>query len=69
MKATECFKTEIGGLPISLVQTGVGRFTVTYWKQVKRQLTYGTAAAELGAAIMHATACNGELDNRERGER
>jgi len=69
MKSKECFKTEIGGLPISLVQTEIDRFTVTYWKQVKKGLSYGKAAGELGACIMHAAACNGELDNRERGER
>lgn len=69
MKKTTCH--EIGDLafPIRLEQTGVDRFTVTYGKQVKRGLTYNDAALEYGAAIMHALACDGKLDNRERGER
>lgn len=55
--------------PVSLVQTGVDRFTVTYGQQIKRGLNYGQAAAEYGACVMHALACEGKLDNRERGER
>lgn len=63
----ECFKIEIGGMPIILSQHGRDNFTVTYWKQVKRKLNYGAAASELGACIMHALACESILDNREKG--
>ena len=35
------------------------------WKQIKNNLTYAEAAAELGACIMHAAACEGKLDNGE----
>jgi hypothetical protein len=69
MKRTVCFETTIGGLPIRLTQTGLDRFTVTYWKQIKQGLDYGKAATELGSCIMHALACDAKLDNRERGER
>lgn len=60
-----CFETEVGGLPIKLEQLGVDRFTVTYWKQVKTNLSYATAAEELGSCIMHALACEGVVDNAE----
>lgn len=56
-------------LDIELIQKGVDKFTVRYCKQVKDGLTYGEAASELGAAIMHALACDGRLDNRVKGER
>ena len=60
-----CFGVDIGGLPIELTQQGRDRFTVIYWKQIKNNLTYAEAAAELGACIMHAAACEGKLDNGE----
>lgn len=69
MIAKLCYETKIGGMPIELRQQGVDRFMVVYWKQVKRGLTYAQAAAELGACIMHACACEGTLNNREGGER
>lgn len=62
------FEVQIGGLPITLTQQGRDRFTVTYWKQVKTDLPYATAADELGGCILHALACNGAIDNREPGE-
>jgi hypothetical protein len=64
----KCWKTEIAGMPITLSQQGKNRFTVTYWKQVKDHLGYHAAAEELGAAIMHALACDSKLDNRLQGE-
>lgn len=65
----QCWTTTIGGLPITLIQTGVDRFTVAYWKETNGGLTYAEACAKLGQAIMHALACDGKLDNREKGER
>jgi len=54
---------------IELRQQGIDRFSVRYGLQLKDKLTYGQAAMELGAAIMHMQACAGLLDNREPGER
>jgi hypothetical protein len=63
-----CFEITTLAFPISLKQQGVDRFTVVYGQQVRKNLSYDKAALKLGAAIMHALACNGELDNREAGE-
>ena len=61
-----CYKEEIiNAFPITLTQQGIDRFTVIYGKQIKARLTYGQAATELGACIMHALACEDLLDNRE----
>lgn len=54
---------------IELRQQGRDRFSVRYGLQLKERLTYGEAALELGACIMHMRACDGALDNREPGER
>lgn len=63
-----CFWADVDGLPIELTQQGPDNFTVTYWKQVKKRLTYEQAARELGRCLMHAAACAGNLDNRTRAE-
>jgi hypothetical protein len=63
----ECHRDEACG--VRLIQTGKDRFTVVYGKQVKADLNYAQAAAEYGRSVMHALACEGMLDNRERGER
>jgi len=68
MKETTCIKLDLA-FPVSLIQTGRDRFTVTYGKQVKAGLTYGEAANELGGCIMHALACESKLDSRMKGER
>jgi len=61
---TTCYETKISGWPIKLEQRGEnGRFRVTYGLQVKEGLRYADAAAELGACIMHALACEGKLGN------
>ncbi len=54
---------------IELIQNGKDNFTVIYGKQVDDGLNYRDAAFELGRSIMHALACVGRLDNREKGER
>jgi len=62
---------EIPGGPytqIKLQQHGRDSFRVVYGQQVDDRLTYAQAAAKLGEAIMHKAACDGLLDNRERGE-
>ena len=64
-----CYEISHLAFPIALTQQGKDKFTVIYGKQIKKDLTYARAATELGAAIMHALACDGRLDNRERGER
>lgn len=60
---------DLESLTVTLTQQGKDRFSVRYGRQVKSDLAYGKAACELGAAIMHALACDEKLDNRERGER
>ena len=69
MKTVTCFEIEVAGMPISLKQMGIDRFTVTYWRQTKKSLTYGQAATELGGCLMHALACADKLDNRNIGDR
>jgi hypothetical protein len=69
MRRTICHEVKELGWPIRLIQNGVDRFTVEYGKQIDAGLTYGEAAAKYGQAIMHALACEGKLDNRERGEK
>lgn len=68
MKKITCFELT-AAYPIKLEQTGVNSFTVTYGLRIKKHLTYTDAASELGSCIMHAAACDGKLDNREKGER
>lgn len=61
----QVFKITVGDLPIFVDQHG-GKsklFRVTYWKQVKSNLTYAEAAHELGECIFHALACDSKLDN------
>jgi hypothetical protein len=60
--------TNIEGPPIKLVQKGVDNFSVVYGLEVNDKLNYPMAASALGRAIMHALACAGKLDNREKGE-
>ena len=48
---------------IYLIQKGKDNFTVIYFLQVKENLDYSQAAFELGACIMHNSACNGILKN------
>ena len=70
MKAKICFRWNDNNVAeIKLIQTGVDSFTVVYGLQTKKSLRYVAAATELGACIMHALACDGKLDNRERGEK
>lgn len=54
---------------IELVQNGKDLFTVVYGKQIESGLDYRGAALELGRSIMHALACVGRLDNRDKNER
>lgn len=61
-----CHEFTDPAFPIKLEQTGIDRFTVTYGKQVTKGLNYGQAASKYGSCIMHALACDGRLDNRER---
>ena len=50
---------------VILTQTRKGsnpKFTVQYGLQVKHGLTYSEACDELGSCIMHAAACNGDIE-------
>lgn len=64
-----CYETKLAGFPIKLEQRGRDNFRVTYGAQVDDSLPYDRAALKLGAAIMHALACESLLDNRTRGEK
>jgi len=64
-----CWTDDDDTWAITLTQQGVDSFTVTYGLQIDTGLNYANAAAKLGEAIMHKAACNGTLDNREKGER
>lgn len=70
MKTKLCFAIPASQIPfgVQLLQSGKDNFSVTYGKQIKHGLTYANAASELGAAIMHALACDGKLDNRLKNE-
>jgi hypothetical protein len=63
-----CFENKDLVARIGLYQNGVDSFCVTYGMQIRDNLTYEKACSELGAAFMHALACEGLLDNREPGE-
>lgn len=58
----ECYRTTIAGFDIVLRQDTRGSFRVDYGLQHGTFTTYDRAAHELGAAIMHALACEGRLD-------
>jgi hypothetical protein len=64
-----CFEVRNGPWPIQLWQRGKDNFKVVYGLQIDDNLTYARAAAKLGEAVMHMRACDGELDNRMKGER
>lgn len=53
---------------VILQQDGIDNFTVIYGKQVSRGLSYASAGAEFGLCVMHAAACNSNLDNRTLAE-
>lgn len=54
---------------VTLQQRGKDNFAVRYGKEVHAELNYAFAASKLGEALMHQLACDGELDNRMKGER
>jgi hypothetical protein len=54
---------------VTLQQLGKDNFAVRYGRQVDAGLSYAQACAKLGQALMHQAACDGLLDNREKGER
>lgn len=56
-----CFELD-GIFPIKLEQYGSKKlFRVTYGGDIRDKLTYEQAASDLGAAIMHRAACDGNL--------
>lgn len=48
--------------PVKLEQDSSRKFRVTYGKQVNSRLDYGVAAKLFGECVMHALACNGQLN-------
>lgn len=67
MSKSTCISLPSLAFPVTVDQTGKNRFTVTYGKQVTGGLDYGKAAREFGLCVFHALACDGKLDNSERG--
>lgn len=66
MQIKTCFSYEPeNGFPIKLQQTGKNRFVVLYGLQRKAGLCYADAARELGCAIMHSLACEGQIEGGE----
>ena len=61
----ECWNTmeRTPNWAITLSQAGPNKFKVQYGKQISAPLSYGAAATELGCCIMHALACEGNIDN------
>lgn len=53
---------------VTLQQRGKNNFAVRYGKEVHADPTYSEACEKLGQAIMHQSACDGNLDNRMPGE-
>lgn len=64
MKKTNCINLPELDFGVSVDQTGVDRFTVTYGAEVHKGLNYTEAAKEFGLCVFHALACMGKLDNR-----
>lgn len=63
---TLCRDFTTDGFPIRLYQHMRRKeqsFAVQYGKQFDLYLTYEDACKKLGAAIMHDSACRGDLDN------
>ncbi len=59
-----CLRLDNLAFPIELRQHDANQFAVIYGQQQKSRLTYQDAAREIGAAIMHAAACDGLIDTR-----
>lgn len=55
------FETFIAGYSIVLRQQTRRFFSVQYGMQENQKLSYAQAAARLGEAIMHASACEGKI--------
>lgn len=63
-RAQPVLTLKLAGYPITLQQNERSKlFTVTYGAQVDDRLSYGHACHKLGAAILHALACESKIDN------
>lgn len=51
------------GITVELWQRADKSFRVKYGLCVKDKMTYAEAAVELGTCVMHAAACQNQLDN------
>lgn len=58
-----CFELNSLAFPVKLEQRANRTFRVTYGKQVTDKLSYTQATQKLGAAIMHALACDGAVES------
>ena len=57
------WQTNIAGFDIILAQKNRDSFMLQYGKEVALDMPYAEAAYRVGSAIMHASACEGKLDN------
>ena len=62
-----CYTVQVEGQYAVTLHQGNKRegrlFRVTYGAEQTLMLSYDEACSELGACIMHALACNGQIDN------
>lgn len=56
---------QIGGIHLSLEQSGFNEFAVVYGLDRKEKLSYTEAAKEYGECLMHALGCQGVLELEE----
>ena len=61
----EIFKIEIAGYNIILLQNNHDNFTVQYGAEIESNLDYSQAAKAVGFCIMHASSCDGKINNEE----
>lgn len=52
-------------MAITVHQTRMNQFTVTYGQQVKKGLNYEQAAHELGECMFHALCCDGMIEQED----
>ena len=62
-KRLDAWKLDTLAFPITLHQLDTNQFEVRYGQQVRTGLSYVKACRAIGAAIMHALACDGRISN------
>lgn len=52
-----------GQYPVTLELRASGGFRVIYGKEIHDRLSYNEAARHFGESVLHALACDGQLNN------